>query len=154
MESPLLGRCVSGHQLARSLVMVMHVKPLILVVDDSQTIRALYTELLTQSGFETRVARDGIEAWEQIEHHAPNLVLMDIVMPRMNGYELCRKLRDKPETQDIPVIMVSSKDQEFDRYWGLKQGANAYITRPCRPDELLRTVNELLGRSLPQAGNA
>jgi twitching motility two-component system response regulator PilH len=134
--------------------MVMHVKPLILVVDDSQTIRALYTELLTQSGFETRVARDGIEAWEQIEHHAPNLVLMDIVMPRMNGYELCRKLRDKPETQDIPVIMVSSKDQEFDRYWGLKQGANAYITRPCRPDELLRTVNELLGRSLPQAGNA
>ncbi|MCS6815397.1 MAG: response regulator [Cyanobacteria bacterium] len=125
----------------------MHVKPVILIVDDSQTVRALYTELLTRSGFEVKVARDGLEAWDIIQHHPPQLVLMDIVMPRMNGYELCRKLRDNPVTQDMPVVMVSSKDQEFDRYWGLKQGANAYITRPCRPDDLVRTINELLQQS-------
>jgi twitching motility two-component system response regulator PilH len=135
-------------QVINLIAMVMRVKPMILVVDDSQTIRALYTELLTQSGFEIRSARDGIEAWEKVERYSPDLILMDIVMPRMNGYELCRKLRETPTTQDIPIIMVSSKDQEFDRYWGLKQGANAYITRPCRPDELVRTVNELLQRSV------
>lgn len=132
----------------------MHVKPVILIVDDSQTVRALYTELLTRAGFDIKVARDGLEAWDMIQHHAPQLVLMDIVMPRMNGYELCRKLRDNPATRDMPVVMVSSKDQEFDRYWGLKQGANAYITRPCRPDDLVRTINELLQRSMTQVDSA
>jgi len=134
--------------------MVTRVQPVILVVDDSQTIRAVYTELLTQSGFVIKSARDGVEAWEKVERHSPDLILMDIVMPRMNGYELCRKLRETPATENIPIVMVSSKDQEFDRYWGLKQGANAYITRPCRPDELLGTINELLQRSVAQADSA
>jgi len=141
-------------QVINFIVMVMRVNPMILIVDDSHTIRALYTELLTQSGFEIKSARDGVEAWEKVERHSPDLILMDIVMPRMNGYELCRKLRETPTTQDIPIIMVSSKDQEFDRYWGLKQGANAYITRPCRPDELIGTINELLQRSVAQADSA
>jgi len=118
---------------------------MVLVVEDSIPQREMITELLKGSGLTVAAVTDGVEALEQIqagEH--PDLVVLDIVMPRMNGYEVCRRLKADPITQNVPVILCSSKGEEFDRYWGMKQGADAYIAKPFQPTELLGTVKQLL----------
>lgn len=116
----------------------------VLVVEDSVTQREMITDLLKGSGLDVTVASDGVEALEQIEDLRPDLVVLDIVMPRMNGYEVCRQIKSNPSTQNIPVVMCSSKGEEFDRYWGMKQGADAYIAKPFQPTELVGTVKQLL----------
>ncbi len=116
----------------------------VLVVEDSVTQREMITDLLRGSGLTVDVASDGVEALEQIQGHLPDLVVLDIVMPRMNGYEVCRRLKADPKTQDVPIVMCSSKGEEFDRYWGMKQGADAYIAKPFQPTELVGTVKQLL----------
>jgi twitching motility two-component system response regulator PilH len=115
-----------------------------MVVEDSFTQRQMICELLEKSGLHVKVASDGVEALEEVEKHCPDLVVLDIVMPRMNGYELCRRLKSDPKTQNIAVVMCSSKGEEFDRYWGMKQGADAYIAKPFQPTELVGTVKQLL----------
>lgn len=116
----------------------------VLVVEDSPTQRELITDLLKGSGLKVMVATDGMEALEQVQLSCPDLVVLDVVMPRMNGYEVCRRLKTDPKTQNVPVVMCSSKGEEFDRYWGMKQGADAYIVKPFQPRELLVTVKQLL----------
>ncbi|MBW4651773.1 MAG: response regulator [Kaiparowitsia implicata GSE-PSE-MK54-09C] len=116
----------------------------VLVVEDSVTQREMITDLLKGSGLDVTVASDGVEALEQIQVKNPDLVVLDIVMPRMNGYEVCRQIKSNPTTQNIPVVMCSSKGEEFDRYWGMKQGADAYIAKPFQPTELVGTVKQLL----------
>ena len=116
----------------------------VLVVEDSVTQREMITDLLKGSGLNVSIATDGVEALEHIEGHRPDLVVLDIVMPRMNGYEVCRRIKADPRTQDVPVVMCSSKGEEFDRYWGMKQGADAYIAKPFQPTELVGTVKQLL----------
>ena len=118
---------------------------MVLVVEDSIPQREMITELLRGNGLQVAAATDGVEALAQIqagEH--PDLVVLDIVMPRMNGYEVCRRLKADPITQHVPVILCSSKGEEFDRYWGMKQGADAYIAKPFQPTELIGTVKQLL----------
>ena len=114
------------------------------MVEDSVPQREMITDLLKGSGLEVTVASDGMEALESIQGKVPDVVGLDIVMPRMNGYEFCRKLKSDPATQDVPVVMCSSKGEEFDRYWGKKQGADAYIAKPFQPMELIGTVKQLL----------
>ncbi|MDT9301894.1 MAG: response regulator [Limnospira sp. PMC 1281.21] len=116
----------------------------IMVVEDSVTQREMISNLLRESGLKVAVARDGVEALEQVQQISPDLVVLDIVMPRMNGYELCRRLKSDPKTQKIAIVMCSSKGEEFDRYWGMKQGADAYIAKPFQPTELVGTVKQLL----------
>ncbi|MBD1842117.1 response regulator [Cyanobacteria bacterium FACHB-63] len=116
----------------------------VLVVEDSVTQREMITNLLKGSGIAVTIATDGVEALEHIEKQCPDLVVLDIVMPRMNGYEVCRRLKADPKTQKVPVVMCSSKGEEFDRYWGMKQGADAYIAKPFQPTELVGTVKQLL----------
>lgn len=116
----------------------------ILVVEDSPTQREMIADLLKDSGLDVTSASDGVEAMEQIQEHRPDLIVLDIVMPRMNGYEVCRRLKADPKTQNLPIVMCSSKGEEFDRYWGMKQGANAYIAKPFQPIELVGTVKQLL----------
>lgn len=116
----------------------------VLVVEDSLAQRQMISDLLKSSGLKVAVASDGIEALENLEAFAPDLVVLDIVMPKMNGYELCRKIKSNPSTQNVPVVMCSSKGEEFDRYWGMKQGADAYIAKPFQPKELIGTVKQLL----------
>jgi twitching motility two-component system response regulator PilH len=116
----------------------------VLVVEDSVTQREMIRDLLNGSGLTVTVASDGVEALEQIQGNRPDLVVLDIVMPRMNGYEVCRRLKSDPSTQDVPVVMCSSKGEEFDRYWGMRQGADAYIAKPFQPTELVGTVKQLL----------
>ena len=116
----------------------------ILVVEDSKTQREMITSLLQNNQFEVVTAKNGVEAIAQAEVLHPDLAILDIVMPEMNGYELCRKLRDNPETWNINIIMCSTKSTKVDRHWGYRQGANAYIGKPFHPEELVNTVNELL----------
>ena len=116
----------------------------VLVVEDSVTQREMIEDLLKGSGLIVKTAGDGIEALEQMQGSCPDIVVMDIVMPRMNGYELCRRIKTDPKTERVPVVMCSSKGEEFDRYWGMKQGADAYIAKPFQPQELVGTVKQLL----------
>ena len=114
------------------------------MVDDSTMVRVILAECLESSGYAVIEAVDGIEAIKQIQTHRPDLVITDIVMPRMNGYELCRWIKSDPQTKSIPVMMCTIKDEEFDRYWGLKQGADAYIAKPYKPLEMVNAVKYLL----------
>lgn len=116
----------------------------VLVVEDSTAQQAMMKDLLEESGLRVMVASDGIEALQHIQGHTPDLVLLDIVMPKMNGYEVCRRIKANLRTQNVPVVMCSAKGEEFDRYWGMKQGADAYIAKPFQPTELVGTVKQLL----------
>ena len=116
----------------------------ILVVDDSPMLREMISGLLDKSGLTISVAKDGEEAKEKIAADPPDLVVLDVVMPNMNGYELCRWVKSEPATKNVLVILCSSKSEEFDRYWGIKQGADAYVIKPFRPGELIETVQTLL----------
>lgn len=120
----------------------------VLVVEDSLTQREMISELLKGCGLRVIVAGDGVEALEQIQGHSPDLVVLDIIMPRMNGYEVCRRLKSNEKTQNLAVVMCSAKKEEFDRYWGIRQGADAYICKPFHPQELVGTVKQLLRSSL------
>lgn len=121
----------------------------VLVVEDSQAQREMISGLLQRSGLDVTSVSDGVEAMDLIKSLVeqglpPDLVVLDIVMPRMNGYEVCRSLKADPATQHLPVVMCSSKGEEFDRYWGLRNGADAYIAKPFQPQELVGTVRQLL----------
>jgi twitching motility two-component system response regulator PilH len=116
----------------------------VLIVEDSSSQRMIITKLLKASGLEVTQAVDGVDALQVIQDTPPDLVVLDIFMPRMNGYELCRYLKSDPKTKNIPVLMCSSKSTEFDRYWGMKQGADAYIGKPFKETELVGTVKQLL----------
>lgn len=116
----------------------------VLIVDDSAMAREMVSDLLKNSGLKVVEAADGAEAIEKIQISIPDLVITDIVMPRMNGYELCRWIKNDPKAKSTPVIMCTSKSEEFDRYWGMKQGADAYVTKPYHPPEMLDVVKKLL----------
>lgn len=116
----------------------------VLIVDDSQTLRHMLSELLRDQGIEVMEATNGVEAQEKIQQRLPDLVITDLIMPQMNGYELCRWIKNEAKTKDLPVLVCTTKSEDFDRYWGMKQGADAYITKPFHPPELLQTVRRLL----------
>ncbi len=116
----------------------------VLLVDDSQVYQEAISDLLKRNGLKVVIACDGVEAIEKIQQSSPDLVVLDVVMPRMNGYEVCRKLKADAKTRNVPVVMCSSKNMEFDRYWALKNGADAYITKPFEEVELIGTIKQLL----------
>lgn len=112
----------------------------ILVVDDSPTGRQAATNLLRRSGYQVATAVDGEDALEKIAAAPPPVVVLDIVLPKMNGYQVLRQLKSSDTTRRIKVILVSSKNQESDRFWGLKQGADDYIAKPYLDATLLAAV--------------
>jgi twitching motility two-component system response regulator PilH len=111
---------------------------LVLIVDDSPTDLHVMQQALEQGGFRTASAADGDEGVRMARELHPDLILMDIVMPGLNGFQATRQLASDPETRAIPVIMVTSKAQESDRVWGLRQGAVDYLVKPVALDQLLR----------------
>jgi twitching motility two-component system response regulator PilH len=116
----------------------------ILIVDDLPTEVQLMRAAITSLGHATIVAGDGEQALDMVRREKPDLVLLDVVLPRLDGFQVCRKIKKDPETAKIPVVLVSSKTQESDKFWGLKQGANAYICKPFSPEDLANTVNKNL----------
>ncbi|MEA5536535.1 response regulator transcription factor [Crocosphaera sp. XPORK-15E] len=119
----------------------------ILVADDSTAQRELIAGLLIENGFSVTTAINGAEALEKLESLSPDLIILDVVMPKLNGYQTCRSIKNDPKTGHIPVILCSTKSTEVDHYWGLKQGADAYIVKPFPHEELLGTVKQLLRNS-------
>ncbi|MBE9127669.1 MULTISPECIES: response regulator transcription factor [unclassified Coleofasciculus] len=124
----------------------------VLIVEDDLTQRQLLSMVIKKLGLSVIIAVDGIEALEKVEQYSPELIILDIIMPRMNGYEVCRRLRADVKTENLPVVMCSAKKEEFDRYWGMKQGADAYLSKPCRPQEVVETVQKLLNRDRQAVG--
>ena len=116
----------------------------ILCVDDSPTVLLSMTNALTQVGYNVITAADGEEALLKALESAPDLVLLDVVLPQRKGFQVCRLLKSSPATKDIKVFLVTSKTQDADRYWGIRQGADAYLTKPFNTDDLLRVVEEHL----------
>ncbi len=116
----------------------------VLVVDDSATIRKLISGKLEKSGLETICAVDGVDALDILEELIPDLVLLDIAMPRIDGYQVCKMIRENEATKDIPVIMVSGKDGFFDKALGKLAGSTSYISKPFGPEALMKIVNEHL----------
>ena len=117
----------------------------ILVVDDSPTQMANLIKIVESHGHTTCTATNGMEGVEAAKAELPDLVLMDVVMPELNGFQATRKITKDPSTQHIPVILVTTKDQDTDRVWGERQGAAGYIVKPAQEAEVIAKINELLG---------
>jgi twitching motility two-component system response regulator PilH len=115
----------------------------ILVVDDSPTERFFLSELLVKNGYLVSMAESGEEAVAQAKASHPDLIVMDVVMPGMNGFQATRALSKEDATKNIPVIMCTTKGQETDRVWGIRQGAKAYLVKPVNPDDLLGQIKAL-----------
>jgi twitching motility two-component system response regulator PilH len=117
---------------------------LILIVDDSPTEVHVMQKALEKSGFRTAVANDGQEGIRLAREMHPDLIFMDIVMPGMNGYQATRALANDPDTRRIPIVMVTSKNLETDRIWGLRQGAVDYMVKPVSPAQLVEKAQATL----------
>jgi DNA-binding response OmpR family regulator len=113
----------------------------ILMVDDSPTELKNMMNALGSKGYTVMTAIDGEEALQKITSMKPDVVLLDVVLPKKNGFQVCRQLKTGADTKDIKVVLVTSKNQDSDRFWGMKQGADGYLTKPYKPEELVDLVS-------------
>jgi len=118
----------------------------VMVIDDSQTIRRTAETLLAREGYQVITAQDGFEALAMIADHAPDIIFIDIMMPRLDGYQACALIKGNPKFARTPVIMLSSKDGLFDRARGRIVGSDEYLTKPFTKDELLGAVRSHVRR--------
>jgi two-component system alkaline phosphatase synthesis response regulator PhoP len=118
----------------------------ILIAEDERDIRDLVSFTLKFAGYEVVAASDGQDAYEKTLVERPDLILMDVRMPRMTGYEACKKMKEEPSIKNIPVVFLSAKGQEAEIRSGLEAGAEEYLLKPFAPDELISRVSELLAR--------
>jgi twitching motility two-component system response regulator PilH len=116
----------------------------ILIVDDSPTELHLFQNMLEKNGFQTLVADSGEEGIRQAKSSHPDCILMDVVMPGINGFQATRKLTRDPATANIPVIMITTKDQETDKIWGMRQGAVEYLVKPVSEKELVARIKAVM----------
>ena len=115
----------------------------VMVVDDSPTERFFLGGLLSKHGYQVVTAESGEEAITKAKQEKPDLIIMDVVMPGLNGFQATRAISKDDETKDIPVIMCTTKGQETDKVWGMRQGAKDYIVKPVNQDELLKKITAL-----------
>lgn len=120
--------------------------PTILVADDEEDLRELVTYRLTRSGYHVIGAGDGQEAFELAAEQTPDLMVLDVMMPKLDGYELTRRVRAEASLQSIPVILLTARSQESDIDRGFEVGADDYLKKPFNPDELVARVRAVLGR--------
>jgi chemotaxis family two-component system response regulator PixH len=115
-----------------------------LIVDDSPTEREIISSCLKEIGLSVLTANSGEEGIEKASAQKPDLILLDVVLPGRSGFEVCRELKAEDNTKNIPVILCSTKNTEMDKFWGMKQGADAYVTKPIDKVELVRIIKKLL----------
>lgn len=113
----------------------------ILIVDDSPTALEIITEALQSRGLKILTASNGEEALHKAQKESPDLILLDVVMPGQNGFQVCRQLKTGDLTKDIKVVLVTSKNQKSDKFWGLKQGADDYLVKPFDKTELIECID-------------
>lgn len=114
----------------------------ILIVDDEPDLLYSMKSRLEFEGFSVSTASEGEEAVTKATNDDPDLILLDVMMPKLNGFQVCRELRSKPGTKDTPIIIVSAKSQPSDAFWGLEVGASSYLVKPVDPDELIALVKQ------------
>ncbi len=119
----------------------------VLVVDDSSTDMEVFSQCLRQAGLSMISAKSGEEAQAQLASNSPDLIILDVILPGQSGFELCRDLKNADGTRRIPVVMCSTKGTDVDKMWGDMLGADAYLTKPVNPTELIDTVRKLLTKS-------
>ena len=119
-------------------------KAKILVVDDSPTQLSMMRAPFEKEGYTVVSATDGEEALAMVEKELPNLVVLDVIMPKFNGFQVCRKIKSQDSTKHIKVILLTSKNQKSDEFWGKKQGADLYMTKPFEEEELYKQALALL----------
>lgn len=115
----------------------------VLVVDDSKTELMVLTDMLEKNGMSVKTAENADEAFRRLAQEKPDLILMDVVMPGKNGFQVTRAISRDPQYADVPIIMCTSKTQETDRVWGMRQGARDYITKPVDASELMAKIKAL-----------
>ncbi|MFC6198957.1 phosphate regulon transcriptional regulator PhoB [Ponticaulis profundi] len=123
--------------------------PYILIAEDEQSVAELLQYNLKREGYETGVARDGEEALVMMRERAPDLLLLDWMLPKVTGIEVCRQVRSRSETRNTPIIMLTARAEETDRIRGLDQGADDYVTKPFSPTELIARIRAVLRRIRP-----
>jgi twitching motility two-component system response regulator PilH len=116
----------------------------ILIVDDSPSQLVGLKRIVEKLGHQVVTAEDGSAGVEAAKREVPDLILMDVVMPNLNGFQATRTISKDAKTSHIPIVLVTTKDQETDRVWGIRQGAKAYVTKPVNEGELVDTINKLL----------
>lgn len=116
----------------------------VLIVDDEPNIVAALEFLLEKNGYEVQVAANGVEALAQLDAFGPDLVLLDVMVPKLSGYEVCQRMRTEPKWRDIRIVMLSAKGREVEVSKGMSLGADLYVTKPFSSAELVATINELL----------
>ena len=136
LRAPDPARVVAG---AKNRVGAMAIRK-ILIVDDSPTERHVLNDMLTKAGYEVVASDNGEDAILKAKSLKPDLILMDVVMPGLNGFQATRAISRDPDTRAIPIIMCTSKSQETDKIWGMRQGARDYIVKPVNRDELLEKI--------------
>ncbi len=119
-------------------------KPRILLVDDEPNIVKMVGKRLEVAGFDVLVALDGQEALAKAQQERPDLIVLDLMLPKLNGYEVCTRLKQDPRYQQIPIVMVTAKAQEKDEKLGMECGANAFVRKPFRAQELLERIRALI----------
>lgn len=125
--------------------------PKIMIVDDEEPIRELLKFNLEKAGYNVRLAKDGVECIRLIEKECPDLLVLDLMLPEMDGLNVCRLLRQQQTFRDLPIIMLTAKGEEIDKVLGLELGADDYLTKPFSPRELLARINACLRRVKPAA---
>ncbi|MBO0796716.1 MAG: response regulator, partial [Ktedonobacteraceae bacterium] len=128
--------------------------PKILVIDDSSTTRFYMASALQKAGYHVVAVSDGAEGFSLALQEQPDCLIVDIVLPGMGGFEICRRLRARAVSRNLPIIMVSTKNTPVDQAWGLRQGANRYLPKPFSEEDLVKTVKDLLLASPPQSISA
>jgi two-component system, chemotaxis family, response regulator PixH len=123
----------------------VHSMSTILVVDDTLSELELISHYLRENGYSVINATDAKDALNKAIEQKPDAIVTDVVMPGMSGFELCRSLKGNPATQKLPIVVCSSKNQEIDRLWGMKQGADVYVTKPFTQEQLVRAVKSVVG---------
>ena len=116
----------------------------ILVVEDSPTVLYMLADMLRKHGYDVITAIDGDEALHIARQEHPQLILLDVILPKLNGYQVCRKIKAFPETAGIPVVMITSKAQNSDRQWAMEQGADGYIVKPFDADKLAAVIEQFV----------
>ncbi|MBU2689074.1 MAG: diguanylate cyclase [Actinobacteria bacterium] len=124
----------------------------ILLADDNRLVVKITSAILEDADYSVSIAWDGLEAINKVYAENPDLVILDVEMPKINGYQVCRLLKDDELTRDIPVIMLTGRDQQSDMFWGMKTGADAYVTKGFKPDQLLEVIKEQVAAGLARRG--
>jgi two-component system, chemotaxis family, response regulator PixH len=116
----------------------------VLVVEDTPSLLQLINSFLEDSGYKVITASDAKDGYQKALNDQPDIIITDVVMPGMSGFEFCRKLKRNPATSNLPIIICSSKNKDIDRIWGMRQGADVYLTKPFTKEELVRAVKMLV----------